>query len=135
MLLNYVFFSSVVSVVETYSVQLVLNGKMMTASTSFFLTIWSKLSFWSMLGFLLNAVPLTDPLIIHTNDVLMVVREMVDPEMVVPEDASLTLHVVPLVPTLLLASFLNIKMPFLQKLSTLSGLILVEHLPLIVFAV
>ena len=99
-------FSSVASVVNTYIVPLVLNGKMMTAGTSFFLTIWSKLSFWSILGFLLNAVPLND---LHLHSVLMVIIVMV-----VPEDVRPILLVVHLVPALLLlpVSFLNIKMNF-----------------------
>ena len=102
----------------------------MTASTSFFLTIWSKLSFWSTIGYLPNDVPLTGLLTILSTGVLMVV-----PEMVVPEaHASPTLHVISLVPALLLVLFLNIKMTFLQKLSTLSGLTLVEYLLLIVSA-
>ena len=106
---------------------LVLNKKMITASTSFFLIIWFKLSFWSIIGYLMNAVPLNGSLTIHLNAVLMVV-----PEMAVPEDVSPILPVVPLVLALLLDFFLNIKMNFLQKLSTLSRLTLVEHLLLIV---
>ena len=130
MLLSYVFIFTVVSVVETCSKPLVLNGKMMTASTSFFLTIWSKLSFRSTIGYIMNAVPLNDQLTNLLNNVLMVV-----PEVVVPDDASPTLHVFCLVPALLLVSFLNIKMNFLRKLSTLSSLTLFEHLLLIVSAV
>ena len=103
----------------------------MTASTNCFLTIGSKLSSWSTIGCLPNDVPLTGLLTILLTGVLMVV-----PEIVVPEaHGSLTLTIAPLVTALLLVLFLNIKMNFLQKLSTLSGLTQVEHLLLIVSAV